>query len=122
MCSLASVGRQKKWTSPHCRKVVGWTHEFELAMHRKCTAFQETHPILDTFGEYSIFASHRIEMPCENLNHRSISPITISSEPTIAGMSAMRQPAHSFSVTDKLQNDELLARARQGRLLSLPTR
>jgi hypothetical protein len=52
--------------------------------------------------------------------HRSISPITISNEPTMAGMSAMRHPAQSGAVTDRLQNDELLARARKGLAASLP--
>ena len=58
----------------------------------------------------------------ESLSYRSISPITTSSEPTIAGMSAIRQPAHKGPVTDRLQNDELLARARRGLLESFPTR
>ena len=52
---------------------------------------------------------------------RSISPMTTSSEPTIAGMSAIRQPAQSGAVTDRLQNDELFARARNGTALSFPT-
>jgi len=53
-------------------------------------------------------------------DYLSISPITMSSEPTMAGISAIRQLAHSGAVTDKLQNDELLARARSGMLESLP--
>ena len=46
--------------------------------------------------------------------YRSISPITMSSEPTIAGTSAIRQPRHSSWVTERLQNELLRARARQG--------
>lgn len=56
----------------------------------------------------------------EITRHLSISPITMSREPTMAGMSAIRHPSQSFAVTDRLQNEELLARARSGLLLSLP--
>ena len=45
---------------------------------------------------------------------RSISPITMSSEPTMAGTSAIRQPRHISCVTDRLQKQLLRARARQG--------
>ena len=38
----------------------------------------------------------------------------MSSEPTMAGTSAIRQPRHSSCVTDRLQNELLRARARQG--------
>ncbi len=48
------------------------------------------------------------------VTHRSISPITMSSEPTIAGTSAIRQPRHRSCVTDKLQNELLRARTRDG--------
>ena len=47
-------------------------------------------------------------------NYRSISPITMSSEPTIAGTSAIRQPRHSSWVTERLQKQLLRARTRQG--------
>ena len=47
-------------------------------------------------------------------NYRSISPITMSNEPTIAGMSAIRQPRHRSLVTDRLQNELLRARTRHG--------
>jgi hypothetical protein len=46
--------------------------------------------------------------------YRSISPMTISNDPTMAGTSAIRHPWHSSVVTDKLQNELLRARARQG--------
>ncbi len=44
----------------------------------------------------------------------SISPITMSSEPTMAGTSAIRQPRQRSAVTDRLQNELLRARTRQG--------
>src|SRR4051794_17724048 len=46
--------------------------------------------------------------------YRSISPMTMSSEPTIAGTSAIRHPRQSALVTDKLQKLLLRALARQG--------
>jgi hypothetical protein len=46
--------------------------------------------------------------------YRSISPITMSSEPTIAGTSAIRQPWHSRLVIERLQKQLLRARARHG--------
>ena len=55
------------------------------------------------------------------VRYRSISPITISSEPTMAGMSAMRIPRQSGPVTDRLQKQELLARARNGSASPSPT-
>ena len=55
-------------------------------------------------------------------DYLSISPMTMSSDPTMAGISAIRQPSHSFSVTDKLQKLELFARARNGLFASAPTR
>ena len=54
-------------------------------------------------------------------SYRSISPITTSSEPTMAGISASRKPSQSGAVTERLQKQELLARARNGSALSLPT-
>src|SRR5690242_732897 len=51
--------------------------------------------------------------------YRSISPITISSDPTIAGTSAIKQPRQSSCVTERLQNELLLARTRQG--IELPS-
>ncbi len=45
---------------------------------------------------------------------RSISPITTSSDPTIAGMSASRMPRQRGPVTERLQKLLLLARARTG--------
>lgn len=47
-------------------------------------------------------------------HYRSISPITTSNEPTIAGMSAIKQPRQRAFVTDKLQKLLLRARARHG--------
>lgn len=47
-------------------------------------------------------------------HYRSISPITTSNEPTMAGTSAIKQPWHSAFVTDRLQKLLLRARARQG--------
>ena len=44
----------------------------------------------------------------------SISPITISNEPTMAGTSASNTPRHNSPVTDKLQKQLLRARVRQG--------
>lgn len=52
--------------------------------------------------------------PCFDSPYLSISPITISSEPTIAGTSAIRQPRQISGETDKLQKQLLRARARQG--------
>lgn len=46
--------------------------------------------------------------------YRSISPITMSSEPTIAGTSASRQPRQSSLVTERLQKQEERARTRHG--------
>ncbi len=51
--------------------------------------------------------------------HRSISPMTMSSEPTMAGTSAIRQPRQSSCVTERLQNELERARARQG--IALPS-
>ena len=51
--------------------------------------------------------------------YRSISPMTTSSEPTMAGTSAMRHPRQRSLVTDRLQNELLRARARQG--IALPS-
>src|SRR5207237_8182202 len=46
--------------------------------------------------------------------HRSISPMTMSMLPTIAGTSAIRQPRQSVSQTLKLQKLDDLARTRNG--------
>ena len=46
--------------------------------------------------------------------YRSISPITMSSEPTIAGTSAIKQPRHNSCVTLKFEKQRLRARARHG--------
>ena len=51
--------------------------------------------------------------------HRSISPMTMSREPTMAGTSAMRQPRQSSCVTERLQKELERARARQG--MELPS-
>jgi hypothetical protein len=50
----------------------------------------------------------------KDARQRSISPITMSSEPTMAGTSAIKQPRQSSCVTDRLQKQLLRARARQG--------
>ncbi len=55
----------------------------------------------------------------EIARYRSISPITMSNDPTIAGTSAIRQLRHSSLVIDRLQNELLRARARQG--IELPS-
>lgn len=49
-----------------------------------------------------------------NRRHLSISPITMSIEPTIAGISAIRQPRQISLVTDRLQKLEERARTRRG--------
>ena len=54
------------------------------------------------------------------LGQRSISPITMSSEPTIAGMSAIRQPRPISLIGERLLKQLLRARARQG--IAVPPR
>jgi hypothetical protein len=53
---------------------------------------------------------------------RSISPITMSRDPTTAGTSAIRHPRHSSEVTDRLENELDRARARHGIADPSPTR
>ena len=57
--------------------------------------------------------------PLVCLRYRSISPITMSSEPTIAGMSPSRKSLQMGAVTERLQKHELLARARSGFALAV---
>jgi hypothetical protein len=64
----------------------------------------------------------RLSEPGRLRRYRSISPITMSSEPTTAGMSASRKPSQSGAVGERLQKQELLARARSGSAASLPTK
>jgi hypothetical protein len=58
----------------------------------------------------------------EFYGYLSISPITMSREPTTAGMSARRKPSQSGAVGARLQKQELLARARSGFTSPLPTK
>src|SRR5262249_30729144 len=53
--------------------------------------------------------------------YRSISPITMSREPTIAGISPSKKSLQMGLVIDRLQKHELLARARKGFASPLPT-
>ena len=59
---------------------------------------------------------------CLAIDYRSISPITMSSEPTMAGTSASNTPRQRGSVTERLQKQLLLARARIGSACPSPTR
>ena len=101
--------------------VVSWAYDVELAMHRKCTAFHETHSFGGNFLDFSSSVSRSKRVANGNLLHLSISPITMSRLPTMAGMSAIKTPRQSSPVTDRLQKHELLARARAGSASPSPT-
>ena len=51
---------------------------------------------------------------CDKRPHRSISPMTISIEPTIAGISAMRQPSQILPATLRFAKLDERARTRNG--------
>src|SRR5581483_8186470 len=51
---------------------------------------------------------------CGDQAHRSISPMTMSIDPTMAGTSAMRQPRQMALVTERLRKLDDFARTRSG--------
>lgn len=50
-------GRRNKTDQLSSPKLVIRRYDVKLAMHRKCTAFQEMHPISGIFGSFLISAS-----------------------------------------------------------------
>jgi len=70
-------------------------------------------------NERQVVADERLaEIGC----YLSISPMTMSSDPTTAGMSASRKPSQSGAVGARLQKQELFARARSGLTSPFPTK
>ena len=116
------AGRAKFAHSAVCdgRGQVIWGAARPTAQREHITAVNDPRDA-DRLEDYSHSGSRKSSAACHRC-HRSISPMTISSDPTIAGMSAIRQPPQSSSVTERLQKDELFARALNGMLLSTPTR
>lgn len=93
------------------------------AMHLKRTVTHEIHDVCcenekKDAGLQVVGFKQLAKVNC----YLSISPITISSEPTTAGISARRNPSQSGAVGARLQKHELLARARRGLASPFPTK
>ena len=103
----AVCGILAKWGSTRRRAKAG--RDIETRIH-----FAKGGPGIwqnDTSGDEG--SRNDLSNTCEG-RHRSISPMTISMLPTMAGMSAMRQPRQISLVTLRLQKLDERARTRKG--------
>src|SRR5688500_10721404 len=62
---------------------------------------------VEDYGQVILAADDAVLVLLACADQRSISPMTMSREPTIAGTSAIRQPRQSSLVTDRLQKELL---------------
>lgn len=99
--------RQPCGISPRCRGAISPSDSRKAIRKRRCP--------LDRLFEEPLAGSHS--------RYRSISPMTMSMLPTIAGTSAIRQPLHRGLVTLRLEKLDERARTRRGTmdLAGLPT-